>query len=93
MNYIVKKGDFILREKEPYIGMPIYLDDCDCDDFMEDDVKEHNCGSDDCLSTWPLAMAYVPWQPWEKTYDQCKGLQVGTIFPSLNLPFLGGGKR
>lgn len=37
----------------------------------------------------PLAMAYVPWQHFSETYDLCKALQVGTIFPDLNLPFCG----
>ncbi|MCQ4637650.1 spore coat associated protein CotJA [Anaerovorax odorimutans] len=39
---------------------------------------------------WPVAMTYVPMQPWEETYEPAKALQVGTIFPSLNLQFLGG---
>lgn len=36
-----------------------------------------------------LAMAYVPWQKWQQPYDYEKSLMVGTIFPDLNLPFLG----
>ena len=42
-----------------------------------------------------VAMAYVPWQRFEKTYDLNEALDVGTIFPELDLPFLGykGGMR
>lgn len=36
-----------------------------------------------------LAMAYVPWQKWQQPYDFDKSLMVGTIFPDLDLPFLG----
>ena len=37
----------------------------------------------------PLAMAYVPFQTWEKPYDMETGLSRGTIFPSLDKPFIG----
>ncbi len=37
----------------------------------------------------PLAMAYVPFQSWEDTYAENVALAKGTIFPSLDLPFLG----
>lgn len=36
-----------------------------------------------------VGMAYVPWQRWQQPYDYEKGLETGTIFPDLNLPFLG----
>lgn len=36
-----------------------------------------------------LAMAYVPFQDYQKTYDLCHALQVGTIFPELCKPFCG----
>lgn len=36
-----------------------------------------------------VGMAYVPWQKWQQPYDYEKGLEVGTIFPDLDLPFLG----
>lgn len=36
-----------------------------------------------------LAMAYVPWQEWKQVYEPCQALEAGTIFPELNLPFLG----
>lgn len=39
--------------------------------------------------TLPLAMAYVPVQPWETPYEPDVGLRRGTIFPSLDYPFLG----
>jgi hypothetical protein len=38
---------------------------------------------------FPLAMAYVPWQCWNQVYDLEQGLQAGTIFPELDLPFTG----
>lgn len=41
------------------------------------------------IDRMPLAMAYVPWQKWNQTYDPCKALEIGTIFPELNLPYLG----
>ena len=59
------------KNEEPYVGMPIYLDDCD----------------------WPIGMTYTPMQQWESTYDPEKALQAGTIFPSLDLWFMGGGTR
>ena len=37
----------------------------------------------------PVAMAYVPFQSWEKPYDMDAGLSRGTIFPSLDKPFIG----
>ncbi len=40
-----------------------------------------------------LAMAYVPDQAWETPYDVKEGLDRGTLFPSLDKPFLGGGNR
>ena len=36
-----------------------------------------------------IAMAYVPFQSWEKPYDMDAGLSRGTIFPSLDKPFIG----
>ncbi len=43
----------------------------------------------DCLENLAVGMCYVPWQHWDKIYDLEKGLEVGTIFPELNKPFLG----
>ena len=37
----------------------------------------------------PYAMMYVPFQKWEKTYDAEAGLSRGTVFPSLDKPFIG----
>ena len=34
-------------------------------------------------------MAYVPVQFWEKPYDATAALARGTIFPSLDKPFIG----
>lgn len=36
-----------------------------------------------------LAMGFVPYQAWEKPYADDVGLSRGTIFPSLDKPFLG----
>ena len=37
-----------------------------------------------------LAMAYVPSQHWNTTFDTEVGLCKGTIFPELDLPFTCG---
>jgi len=39
-----------------------------------------------------LGICYVPIQEWEQMYDEDAAFATGTIFPSLNKPFLGGGK-
>lgn len=36
-----------------------------------------------------FAMAYVPLQSWEKTYDPAVAIDRGTVFPELDKPFLG----
>lgn len=36
-----------------------------------------------------LAMAYIPWQRWGEVYNAEKGLDRGTIFPALDMPFSG----
>lgn len=37
----------------------------------------------------PIGMAYVPFQSWERPYDSEAALSRGTIFPSLDKPFIG----
>lgn len=43
------------------------------------------------LDQLPLAMAYVPWQTFYKTYDHATALSLGTVFPELCMPFCGKG--
>ena len=69
------------EQQEPYVGMPISGLSMNC---YQNDI----CG---CVDRCPLAMAYVPMQRWCHTYEPAVGLQRGTIFPELDLPFLGGG--
>ena len=68
----------------PYIGMPVEIDD----EPMDNTEKKQPCTGG--FENWTPAMAYVPWQAWEKTYEPAEGFKDGTIFPCLNLPFLGG---
>lgn len=37
----------------------------------------------------PVGMMYVPFQKWEEPYDPELAHSRGTIFPSLDLPFIG----
>lgn len=36
-----------------------------------------------------LAIANVPWQSFTHSYEPERALQVGTLFPELDKPFLG----
>lgn len=38
-----------------------------------------------------LAMAFVKRQKWDETYESEVGFERGTIFPPLDLPFVGEG--
>lgn len=41
--------------------------------------------------TFPLGMAYVPWQKIDKVYEDLSvALCEGTLFPELNKPYTGG---
>ena len=53
-------------------------------DYDYDNYRYDGCGV--------IGICYVPMQKWEQIYDEDTAFSVGTIFPSLNLPFLGGGK-
>ena len=103
IKYNKKEGSIILV-KEPYIGMPIILgtdsenpDGCGCSGGNANN-NTGNTGPDGTfdsmyLGQLPLAMCYVPMQHWNTTYSLDKSLERGTIFPELDLPFLGGMKR
>ncbi|MEA4988421.1 spore coat associated protein CotJA [Anaerovorax sp. IOR16] len=45
------------------------------------------------LNQLPLAMAYVPMQVWNGTYEGLRAFERGTIFPDLDLPFSGTGVK
>ncbi len=42
-----------------------------------------------CVDSFPLSMAYVPMQKYEKLYEVDKALCQGTLFRALDLPFEG----
>ena len=69
---------------------------------MQDYVNESSCGRDGMrgmeasrnfgtnIDKFPVAMAYVPWQKFDKMYDDlAKGYNNGTVFPELYKPFTG----
>ena len=41
------------------------------------------------IESMPIGMAYVPWQVWQKIYNDEVALDRGTIFHELDLPFIG----
>ena len=46
----------------------------------------------DCFDRdhFPVGMGYVPMQNWETPYSMEQGFRRGTIFPSLDYPFMMG---
>lgn len=43
-----------------------------------------------CRNEFPVAMAYVPWQKSNATYECLeRAFEAGTLYPELNLPFTG----
>lgn len=42
------------------------------------------------MSRYPVGMGYVPRQNWETPYPMEQGFHRGTIFPSLDYPFMMG---
>lgn len=98
---------FVLNKQEPYIGMPINLmelealplgcpKDTSAGALTDTSANTSaSASSKQKLQPMVLAMAYVPWQRFEKTYDLNEALEIGTIFPELDLPFLGykGGRQ
>lgn len=58
-------------------------------------IRDISCGDVRCCEKSPLprdiapAMAYVPFQQWSQVYTAEKGLCTGTLFPCLDLPFVG----
>lgn len=59
--------------------LPAY--DYECEDNYENRTNVEEA---------PLGMAYVPWQMWGSVYSLSQGLERGTIFPELDLPFMIG---
>ncbi len=45
------------------------------------------CANDEHMKHFRLAMAYVPWQEWEKIYEDEAALSRGTLFEALDLPW------
>lgn len=57
------------------------------------DIIKEMQGSDMFIQPIPkdatVAMAYVPYQNAKKMYSPEQGIQMGTVFPELDKPFLG----
>ncbi len=51
--------------------------------------QERRCYVNNNMQNFSLAMAYVPWQPFQNVYEDAEGFDAGTIFADLNLDFCG----
>jgi len=70
------------------------MEDMNCENKHNDNHNHNeNCNMNSCIDNMPLAMAYVPMQKWKNVYNNDVALKRGTIFPELDLPFLGGRDR
>lgn len=79
--------------------------DCGCqsrpsrpDNGCQSAPSRPDCGcgqgrpSSNSIDSFEIAMAYVPWQRWKRTYDPHRSLMSGTIFPELDKPFCAAGR-
>ncbi len=58
--------------------------------IMTNQTVMHHMEQEKPLDQYEVAMAYVPWQEFTKTYDNLEeAFHVGTIFPELTKPFSG----
>lgn len=55
-------------------------------------LNQVNYNSEKLNANKLIAICFVPMQEWEQLYDEDTAYSAGTIFPSLNKPFLGGGR-
>lgn len=69
---------------------------------ISDFYKAVACKNRDCLAKPPmntepcknpLTMVFINMQPLESVYNQEEAFNIGTLFPNLNKPFLGGRRR
>ena len=76
---------------------------CGCGSSQNSERSGCNCGRESAASynvcqpgsslseqNAKVGIGYVPWQQWECTYPLDRALSSGTIFPSLDKPFLIG---
>ncbi len=48
------------------------------------------CRMEEQINKFPVGMAYVPWQYFDKIFDNLEeAFKTGTIFPELDKPFEG----
>lgn len=77
--------------------VPLCMDDAGCRPGLQPPMMPPaNGGNGDKLpansinpALLSLAMGFVPYQSWETPYETDVALQRGTIFPSLDKPFIG----
>ncbi len=86
-NYRYNSSDHMRRRAYPQTGsaMAVPRKETSCPVCRTD--RSASCE----LQGMPLAMAYVPWQKWQKIYEAEKALCRGTIFEELDKPFRGIG--
>lgn len=61
--------------------------------FEGNDSAECYCAVKPFPTEVSVAMAYVPFQQWCDVYNSDKALCQGTVFPVLDLPFMGVRQR
>jgi hypothetical protein len=61
-------------------------------EMMKHPVMNQNIRNAEKNAHRSLAICYGPVQEWEQIYDEDTAFSAGTLFPSLNKPFLGGGR-
>jgi len=57
------------------------------EDYDNGNTSCDSCVKDDRMKHFRLAMAYVPFQEWEKIYEDEAALARGTLFEALDLPW------
>lgn len=62
--------------------------DCGCGSADPSAAAHVKHDAAECRS---IAMAYVPWQHFSRTYELEQAIETGTIFPELDKPFTGKG--
>ena len=83
-------------------GCNVCVEECNVCDNVCDSCSDNNttiggvifgsrnaCNKETSLQGLALAMAYVPWQPYENLYPISQALRCGTLFRDLDFDFKG----